>query len=147
MLDLDHFKQINDAHGHSVGDQALVTCARMLASAGRAGDVVARWGGEEFIVLLPDTDQAQACALAERLRLALADCPIETQNSTLHITASFGVAERAESSQFDDLIRHADQALYRAKHAGRNRVMVPEARGHVQNSLFSHSDQHDGSLD
>ena len=137
LLDLDHFKQINDVHGHDVGDQALVTCARLLASAGRAGDVLARWGGEEFILLLPDTDLDQACALAERLRLALGDCSIDTPKGPMHVTASFGVAQREEFVQLEGLIRSADQALYQAKRAGRNRVMVPEAGSHVQSSLFN----------
>ena len=136
LLDLDHFKQINDTHGHDVGDQALVVCANLLASAGRAGDVVGRWGGEEFILLLPDTDLDQACAFAERLRLAMADQRIETAKGPIQVTASFGVAQREEFTQLESLIRHADQALYQAKRTGRNRVMVPEAGSHVQSSLF-----------
>ncbi len=122
LLDLDHFKEINDTYGHATGDAALLACAQLLTQAGRAGDVLVRWGGEEFIFLLPETDLAQARVFAERLRLQLATQALHTNAQTVPITASFGVAQRHAHTTLEDLIRSADQALYQAKHLGRNRV-------------------------
>jgi diguanylate cyclase (GGDEF)-like protein len=122
LMDLDFFKQINDTHGHAVGDQALIQSAQLLYRACRAGDVLARWGGEEFILLLPETDIEQACAFAERLRQQIAEQEVPTEHRTLHLTASFGVAQRDVHANVEALIKSADVALYAAKHAGRNRV-------------------------
>lgn len=122
VLDIDHFKAINDQYGHEAGDRALVEVARRLAGSCRAGDVLARWGGEEFVLLLPETDLAQACALAERIRQALERQPVPHGGRSFALTASCGVAQRLAHGSLEALIREADEWLYCAKREGRNRV-------------------------
>lgn len=123
MIDLDHFKTINDSYGHQTGDAVLVSFARTITQAVREVDVVGRWGGEEFLVLLPGTAAAEAMRAAERMRAALAECHLHLQGRRIHFTASFGVAEfnPAELSLYS-LLDRLDGALYRAKAAGRDRV-------------------------
>jgi diguanylate cyclase (GGDEF)-like protein len=120
IADLDHFKLVNDNYGHEVGDKALVAFGDLLRRRTRATDIVARLGGEEFVVLMPNTDLANAFAVADRIREAFAASPIEPLPNTL--TASFGVAEMAPGEQGNELLRRADIALYDAKRSGRNRV-------------------------
>ena len=120
MADLDHFKSINDTYGHEAGDRVLAAFGDLLRHRTRATDVVARFGGEEFVGLMPDTDLQNAVAIAERIRQALAGCHIEPLHHS--VTVSFGVAEMAAGEQGITLLRRADSALYRAKHSGRNRV-------------------------
>ncbi|MCV2367797.1 sensor domain-containing diguanylate cyclase [Roseateles oligotrophus] len=122
MLDLDHFKQINDQLGHAAGDRALIKVARLLEQGCRAGDILARWGGEELVLLMPETDLGQACMLAERLRVAIAQSRPALNNVAPELTASIGVAERGEALCLEDLINAADAKLFEAKHLGRNRV-------------------------
>ena len=123
LLDLDYFKRINDAHGHACGDELLVAVANLLKNSVRDQDVIARWGGEEFILLLPETDLAEAVGLAERLRNAIAGMRLKRDGAEIGITASFGVAQReANQRSLDALISTADDYLYRAKDLGRNRV-------------------------
>ncbi len=122
LLDIDHFKQINDSRGHGVGDQVLVAVADCLRSHLRAQDCLARWGGEEFICLLADVDVASVQAMAERLRRALAATDILPPPAELRVTASFGLALCRPGYSLDAVIDQADQAMYRAKHGGRNRV-------------------------
>jgi diguanylate cyclase (GGDEF)-like protein len=120
-LDLDHFKAINDRFGHEVGDRVLARAARVLEGAVRATDVVARTGGEEFVVVMPATTEAEAVACAERLRAAIAGEDWAAIAPALAITASIGVVS-ARAARADDLVRLADRRLYAAKAAGRNRV-------------------------
>jgi diguanylate cyclase (GGDEF)-like protein len=120
MVDLDHFKHINTQWGHDGGDIALRRAADCLRGTLRAGDVAARWGGEEFLVLLPDTDQAGGIVLAERLRFAVSQGNGETPN--IPMTASIGLAVFNDDPA--ELLRSADAALYEAKSAGRNRTAV-----------------------
>jgi diguanylate cyclase (GGDEF)-like protein len=122
IADLDHFKMVNDNYGHEVGDKVLVAFGDLLRRRTRATDIVARFGGEEFVVLMPNTDLADAFAIADRIREAFAAFPIEPLPNT--VTASFGVAEMAPGEQGNDLLRRADTALYDAKHSGRNRVAI-----------------------
>jgi diguanylate cyclase (GGDEF)-like protein/hemerythrin-like metal-binding protein len=122
MIDIDHFKQINDRHGHEIGDRALVELAHQLAPKTRAGDILARWGGEEFILMLPETDLTQACVFAERMRHSIAAVRLPIKSGLLAFTASFGVAVRAMDMRLEDLIKAADVQLYEAKRQGRNRV-------------------------
>ncbi len=126
LLDLDHFKAVNDTYGHGTGDMALKMTARLVADTVRASDLVARWGGEEFLVFAPETTQAGALELAERLRARIEDCRIPTARTALHVTASFGVAQSELQDTSDSLIDRADQALYEAKAGGRNRCTVSE---------------------
>jgi diguanylate cyclase (GGDEF)-like protein len=125
VLDFDHFKAVNDAHGHGVGDLALVgvmdICQRKL----RKSDVIGRIGGEEFAILLPHTDLAAAMEVIEKVRMAIAASSIETPCGPLRVTCSFGIAALGESRHdIDELLRCADSALYSAKAAGRNRAIV-----------------------
>jgi diguanylate cyclase (GGDEF)-like protein len=125
IADVDHFKQYNDRHGHLAGDERLRIIATALArSARRAGDLVARYGGEEFCALLMDADQAQALAVAEDIRAGLASQPVVLQGQQHPVTVSIGVA-RLHKGNLTEALHDADQALYRAKAAGRNRV-APE---------------------
>ena len=120
MVDLDRFKAINDMHGHQVGDAALVAAGEALRRALRAEDVLGRLGGEEFLALLPDTDEEAAAHAGERLRAAVAGAA-----SPVPLTASVGYAVLADDEAADDVVRRADAALYAAKDAGRNRVRGP----------------------
>ena len=124
MADLDHFKRVNDQYGHDAGDEVLREVARRLKDLLRTEDRPARWGGEEFLVLLTDTDVEQAGIVAEKIRAGIADTPIEVNGQAIDMTISIGVAAHHDESDPLDLIRRADQALYRAKDAGRNRVCV-----------------------
>jgi len=123
MLDIDHFKQINDRFGHLCGDAVLATVGARMREALRGSDHKCRYGGEEFLVLLPETPIEGARRVAETLRRALADRIVTWKNDRLQITASFGVSVALPSeTDIQALIGRADQALYQAKHAGRNCV-------------------------
>jgi two-component system cell cycle response regulator len=123
-VDVDHFKAINDTHGHQAGDQVLAAVASRLAEAVRGGDELARWGGDEFVAILPDTDKAGALRAAERLRAAVAAAPVEAAGTSLPVTISAGWAHWAGDTP-DDLLARADRALYKAKDAGRDAVWPP----------------------
>ncbi|HUY90623.1 MAG TPA: diguanylate cyclase [Pirellulales bacterium] len=124
LIDLDHFKRINDAYGHQIGDQVLRQVAQAMRESVRRYDSIGRYGGEEFLVVLPDCDESSAVSRAERLRLAVASMTIETPAGRIRATASFGVAafDKETCPKSFDLIQAADEALYRAKRNGRNRV-------------------------
>ena len=124
MTDIDKFKFVNDTFGHHAGDQVLVGYANLMREHCREEDVVARFGGEEFILALSHTDGRQACSLAERLRQSLAQSDL-LDNGHL-VTASFGVAQWQGNEEVAELIRRADTALYRAKEAGRNRTLLAD---------------------
>lgn len=126
LMDLDHFKQVNDAFGHSVGDDVLVDVAALLRQVGRDIDVVGRWGGEEFLLICTNTTQDGALALAERLRGLIDSHTFPTAG---HITASLGVSSLRWGDDIRSLLVRADKALYRAKDTGRNQVQ-PESDGH-----------------
>lgn len=126
MFDLDHFKRINDTYGHPTGDRALKRATRVVSAELRSEDMLGRIGGEEFLVALPMTDAASARPLAERLRQALAKSSIVDGSSTIHLPASFGVAELRPAESATEWFRRVDGALYRAKEQGRNRVEVAE---------------------
>ncbi|QYX55731.1 GGDEF domain-containing protein [Roseovarius sp. SCSIO 43702] len=123
-VDIDHFKQVNDRYGHKAGDAALSQFARCLQRTCRAGDIVARFGGEEFVILLQARRLAEAEAIAERLRGAVAEHRFLVEGRAIRLTASFGVAEVSGGEAIDAALHRADLALYRAKSAGRNRVRV-----------------------
>ena len=130
MADLDHFKQVNDRHGHAVGDQVLVGFTRRARSLIRETDWMARSGGEEFVFVLPETSVARALNVAEKVREGLADVPFLTSAGDLSVTASFGIAELALGIEEDAgvLLGRADEATYRSKEQGRNRVTTaPES--------------------
>lgn len=125
LLDLDHFKRVNDTWGHPAGDAVLRHVATLAASAVRSTDLVGRLGGEEFIVLLPNTAVTAAHTLAEKLRQRIQTCPLQWEQVEISITASIGLAGTTaqEKRDFDELYSQADKALYQAKQRGRNRVV------------------------
>jgi diguanylate cyclase (GGDEF)-like protein len=130
LADLDDFKRVNDAYGHEAGDAVLVAFAARLRESVRESDVVARLGGEEFALVLPEIDLDGALAMAERVRRRLTEEPIGTAGSVTHrVTASFGVAEASTATDWSALLRRADAALYVAKGAGKNRVSGTPAPG------------------
>ena len=122
LADIDHFKAINDQYGHEAGDRVLVNIGTLLSQTCRAQDIVARWGGEEFLVLLPDTDAAAAWILAERVRKAVTAQPLAPQGAPITATLSLGVAVVHANEPLASAIARADGALYRSKEQGRNRV-------------------------
>ena len=119
MLDIDHFKRVNDVDGHPAGDQVLRQFADRLTEATRAGDTVGRWGGEEFIVIAPHTDLDGALGLGERIRAAVADDEMVAGDHTIAVTVSIGCGIGPAGGR---LVERADAALYRSKSEGRNRV-------------------------
>jgi two-component system cell cycle response regulator len=127
LIDVDHFKSVNDRHGHAVGDEVLRHVAERMRLNLRTVDTVARYGGEEFVVLMPDTPLHLAEMVAERLRKAVADTAVVTPAGSLSVTISLGVAQVAEfGDTVDHLLQRADQALYEAKRTGRNRWIVAD---------------------
>lgn len=125
MTDVDHFKKVNDTHGHQVGDEVLRSVARALQAEARNVDIVGRYGGEEFVLVLGGTDVRGASELAERVRRRLEKQPVETSVGPVPVTLSLGVATlRVHGESLHALVENADQALYEAKRAGRNRVVV-----------------------
>ncbi len=124
LCDLDHFKSVNDAHGHAVGDDVLRETAKRLLASVREYDAVGRYGGEEFLILLPGCPAAKTLERAEKLRAAFSSRPFNTSAGPLRVTLSVGAAATADwkSASIEELIRNADLALYRAKNGGRNRV-------------------------
>jgi diguanylate cyclase (GGDEF)-like protein len=123
LVDVDHFKRVNDAHGHPAGDQVLRTVAARIAAAARAGDLVGRLGGEEFGVALPGADLLAAAQAAERIRARVADEPVEAAGAALAVTVSAGVAALGpDAADGPALVARADARLYQAKRDGRNRV-------------------------
>jgi len=130
LFDIDHFKKINDQHGHIIGDQVLRGIAQTCVQHLRPNDVLGRFGGEEFVILLPETKLEDAKHIADRLRLLIANTPIETEIGSINTTISIGVAvkEKATATSIDQLLSRADRAMYHAKQAGRNRVIVWDER-------------------
>lgn len=124
MSDIDHFKVLNDTYGHQIGDLVLVSISKILKGATRAGDVVARWGGEEFLILLQDTDGVGAREVADRMRIAISQTPIYIDDNEIRITMTFGVAECNFDTGINECISRADKALYEGKAAGRNMVIL-----------------------
>jgi diguanylate cyclase (GGDEF)-like protein len=130
LVDLDHFKRINDTYGHAYGDECLKAAAQVLCqSMHRNTDLVARWGGEEFVVLLPGTEAAAARAIAERLLRAVSATTVSLRGDSVRLACSIGVATSypTAASQRSEFLQEADEALYAAKQQGRNRVVVAAA--------------------
>lgn len=124
MIDIDHFKAINDAYGHSVGDDAIICLAATVKDSLRGSDLFGRIGGEEFALVLPDTDFPEVCVVAEKLRLRLAEAGCPAKGGTLHFTVSIGATViLAEDHGLFDAMKRADALLYRAKREGRDRVV------------------------
>ena len=123
IADLDRFKTLNDAHGHEAGDRALRLFAQVTEQAIREDDLLGRWGGEEFVLVLPDLDRFGALSLLERLRTRLAAAH---PGETARFTASFGVADSTQAGTIDEIVKIADNGLYAAKAGGRDRAKIGE---------------------
>lgn len=125
MLDIDHFKEVNDTYGHDVGDNVLITISKVLSEHIRETDILGRWGGEEFLILSPHTNNSEAYALAEKLRVTIETYPIDIIG---HKSCSFGVSMfDLRDETFKEVVKHADEALYIAKNSGRNCVVAYKA--------------------
>jgi two-component system cell cycle response regulator len=124
MGDIDHFKEVNDAHGHEVGDRTLREVARAIAGQCRKTDLPCRYGGEEFAIVVPDESASGAAELAERCRQAVEAVRVSVGLEAVRTTASFGAADATGADSPGAMIQHSDEAMYRAKNAGRNRVAV-----------------------
>ncbi len=129
LVDIDFFKNINDQFGHSIGDDVLIALSRAFESAVREQDIVSRWGGEEFLILLPNTAQADAVEQAERLRKLLDSDVLQIERYRHRVTASFGVCEFVAGEELEYLLKQADVALYQAKALGRNQVRAASPAG------------------
>lgn len=135
MLDIDHFKLVNDRYGHFAGDRVLAGLANRVSAELREPDLLARLGGEEFAILLPETTAVAAIAIANRIRIAIASAPFIADDVSLNVTCSFGISDTINAPDFETLLRQADESLYEAKDAGRNTVRIynkgaPLAEGH-----------------
>lgn len=145
MMDIDHFKALNDSHGHHAGDLALSTFATTLLGNVRRADLTARYGGEEFVVLMPNTSANEAFLVAEKIRLAVAGTDVELSDRlAVRLTVSVGVAAYPEdATSAADLFGLVDDALYEAKRTGRNRTCMagalPAARAHGEPSMGQHA--------
>jgi diguanylate cyclase (GGDEF)-like protein len=125
LFDVDHFKRINDTYGHDVGDQALIHVVTVCNSYLNSGMSFARYGGEEFVIALPNNTLQQAYNLAEKLRIALLNQPLDVEGEPVYLTSSFGVSQTgSESDTLESLLRDADHALYESKRNGRNAVRM-----------------------
>lgn len=129
LIDIDHFKRVNDEHGHLNGDQVLLTVAQCLKSSLHEPVSVSRYGGEEFAVIVPDVSGNSALKIAERLRCAIEQCPIYVEGKGLQVTVSIGVTQAFEGDTRSELIERADQALFTAKNSGRNQCFHELRKG------------------
>jgi diguanylate cyclase (GGDEF)-like protein len=123
LTDIDYFKHVNDTHGHDCGDHVLNMVGTLLTQSIRQQDQVARWGGEEFLMLLPDTDEPGAMKLAEKLRKRIADRQVAWEDAEISVTMTFGVSQCNSATHMDECLKWADQALYYGKENGRNRTV------------------------
>lgn len=137
MLDLDKFKAVNDTYGHAAGDVVLKECAKRMSSSIRQYDSIGRYGGEEFLLVLPGCDEACTLAQAQRMLHMIGNEPIEIEGRQLLVTASMGATIQLSGLSADKLIHIADEALYRAKHNGRNRVEWIDAASYQTEALFT----------
>ncbi|MFP4363202.1 MAG: diguanylate cyclase [Spirochaetia bacterium] len=125
ITDIDKFKKVNDTYGHNCGDLVLKKAAEMLYSNKRKQDLLARWGGEEFLLVLPETDQEEAAVLAEKMREAIEKMDVQYKEAKIPVTMTFGISEHsANCTNIENCIQHADMALYAGKQSGRNQVVL-----------------------
>ncbi len=138
LLDVDHFKRINDTYGHAAGDAVLIEVTLRMQSALRHYDAIGRYGGDEFIVVMPGLDRSRAIGLAERLRIQVAEDPFNVLKNPVYVTVSTGVAFHNRSESIEPLLRAADEALYRAKARGRNCVeSIRAGAANLKETAFS----------
>jgi diguanylate cyclase (GGDEF)-like protein/PAS domain S-box-containing protein len=124
VIDVDHFKQVNDKYGHEMGDDALKAVCKTLTHSLRSGDVVGRWGGEEFLVMTADVNRAALAAFAERCRMLIAESSIPLKDEYLRVTVSLGATLMKQGDSDQSVIKRADELMYRSKMSGRNRVTL-----------------------
>lgn len=129
LIDLDHFKKVNDRCGHAIGDRVLINVSKTLLANTRDGDLTSRFGGEEFVVCLPNTDKVQTARIAERIRKAISDIDMKAVECKFPITASIGVCWDRAPVDLTAALKIADEALYRAKFDGRNQVVFDRPCG------------------
>ena len=134
VCDVDYFKKVNDDYGHLAGDKVLRIIAKTLRTRLRKTDFIARFGGEEFVILMPETQQDQALNVAEGVREAIASCPFHFKEQPVSITTSFGIAEFFKGDNGEKVFSRADRALYQAKEEGRNRCVVASEPTPVDNA-------------
>ena len=130
IFDIDHFKTVNDSYGHTVGDELLCELADRVRNNIRAQDILCRWGGEEFLLILPQTDTPRLEVIAEKLRMLICSTPFLANSHSLTVSCSFGCAQRLPGESLDELIGRADQSLYAAKNSGRNSVNIDMPAAH-----------------
>jgi diguanylate cyclase (GGDEF)-like protein len=126
MLDIDHFKKINDNYGHLIGDDVLKKTASLISSSLRHGDIAGRYGGEEFIVLLPTISQEKTIEIAEKIRKSIKDIIFKSDKKSFSITISIGLSKYKKGMDIDTLVGNADNALYQAKNSGRDNIILYE---------------------
>lgn len=126
LSDIDYYKQINDTYGHDAGDFVLVEISKLLVDTLRQQDIVGRWGGDEFLIILPQTEIQGALVLGEKLRKNIADKSFDFNDQIIQLTMTFGVSEFSEGYDYSKCITNADYALYKAKEAGKNKVLISE---------------------
>ena len=125
MIDIDHFKKVNDTYGHEVGDDVIIFLSNTLKEQSRKSDIVSRWGGEEFLILFPNTDVKGAEIIAQKIRKTIENSRIKIEDTEIMFTISIGLAYiNKEDTKIENLIKRADDALYRSKEEGRNRVTI-----------------------
>lgn len=132
MLDIDHFKKVNDSYGHLIGDQVISSLANLLKQQLRKTDIIGRYGGEEFLLILPDCNQQQALGLVEQLRQSFASLPFSFDHHNFHCTFSAGISQAKSTDETDQLIDQADKALYCSKHGGRNQTQFFQPTDQIQ---------------
>ncbi len=145
MIDIDHFKQVNDTHGHEIGNQALIHLSGLLCQTLRKLDIPCRYGGEEFALILPTTALAPAVQVAERIRLLIENSPLKIGRRKIALTISLGVDSYAplENQPASELIKRADSYLYQAKHGGRNCTCHPPIDRSLQKTAVSSKERQD----
>ncbi len=126
LFDIDDFKKVNDTYGHDGGDKTLIHISSLILDSVREQDLIARWGGEEFVALLPDTEVTAASIVAEKLRLAVEGGRVQSGRDEIQVTCSFGVTQFRKKMEPDELFRKVDQALYQAKESGKNCVIIAD---------------------
>jgi diguanylate cyclase (GGDEF)-like protein len=124
LIDVDYFKRVNDTHGHDAGDKALIAIARAIQAGVRSYDLCGRWGGEEFMVIMPEIGSEPAKIVVERIRKAICEIDLRFGDQAVPLSASFGIAEHRSDENISETIRRADEALFVAKGAGRNRYAI-----------------------
>lgn len=131
IIDIDHFKKVNDTYGHLIGDKVISRVGKILKQSCRKSDIVCRYGGEEFLIILQNTTYHQACFVAENLRKKIAEKPVESEqeDQQFHVTASTGVSQMIHGENYTKALKRADDALYESKNAGRNRTHYHDGQG------------------